>query len=424
MNYQETLDWLFAQLPMYQREGQAAYKANLDNTLKIDKHFHHPHQHFKTIHVAGTNGKGSVSHMLASVLQEAGYKTGLYTSPHLKDFRERIKINGRMIPEQYVINFVGDNKELFAKIKPSFFEMTVAMAFSYFADEQVDIAVIETGLGGRLDSTNIITPLISVITNISFDHTALLGNTLEKIAGEKAGIIKPGIPVVAGICDPAYNFVFKEKAAETRSSLTFADINWQIRQNEDGTYNLQDISGNTINHLESELKGMYQRKNIPVVLETLFRLNTQGITLREEEIRRGIARVITNTGLLGRWQNLNERPLTICDTGHNMDGLTEITRQLQTCRYHQLHFVIGMVNDKDVSGVLNILPKDARYYFCKASIPRAMDEKELAVKAAQAHLKGECYPTVAAACQAARAAARPDDMIYIGGSTFVVAEVI
>ena len=409
MNYKETLEWLFAQLPMYQREGKAAYKANLDNTLKLDEHFGSPHKQFKTIHVGGTNGKGSVSHMLASILQEAGYKTGLYTSPHLKDFRERIKINGEMITEQYVINFVEENKSLFAGIKPSFFEMTVAMAFQYFADQQVDIAVIEVGLGGRLDSTNIITPLASVITNISFDHMALLGDTLEKIAHEKA---------------PTSDFVFIEKAKECETTLEFASENWQVTRDNKNTYQLANKNGITFAPVQADLKGLYQRKNIPAVLETVLSLRNNGLHISDQNIYNGIANTIRNTGLLGRWQELSQTPYTVCDTGHNIDGLTEIVAQLKTCTYEQLHFVIGMVNDKDVDSVLHILPKDAIYYFCKASIPRAMDEKTLAEKARANHLHGETFPTVAAAYQAAREAARNRDMIYIGGSTFVVAEVI
>lgn len=424
MTYQETLDWLFAQLPMYQREGQAAYKANLDDTLKLDEYFRHPHQHYKTIHVAGTNGKGSVSHMLASVLQEAGYKTGLYTSPHLKDFRERIKINGQMISQSYVTDFIESNKALFAEIRPSFFEMTVAMAFKYFADQQVDIAVIEVGLGGRLDSTNIITPLVSVITNISFDHMALLGNTLEEIAGEKAGIIKPGIPVVTGIRDKDYDFVFEKQGHSLCSPLEFASDNWQTQRTPEGNYNLLHKSGWQFQQLESELKGIYQRKNIPTVLETLFALRHTGLSVSDEHIRKGIAQVVKNTGLYGRWQTLAQAPLTICDTGHNIDGITEITCQLKTCHYRQLHFIIGMVNDKDVDSVLRILPREAVYYFCKASIPRAMNEEILAGKAKNFGLQGRCYPTVAEAYQAAREKASVQDMVYIGGSTFVVAEVI
>lgn len=424
MNYQETIDWLFAQLPMYQRQGQAAYKANLNNTLALDEYFNHPHTRFKTIHVAGTNGKGSVSHMLASILQEAGYKTGLYTSPHLKDFRERIKINGEMVSEQYVMDFVQNNRELFMRLKPSFFEMTVAMAFKYFADEQVDIAIIEVGLGGRLDSTNIITPLASVITNISFDHMALLGHTLEAIAGEKAGIIKNGVPAVIGTRDKAYDFVFEKKAKECHAPLTFASDNWQLSCNADGSYRLRHRSGWQTEHLESELKGIYQRKNIPNVLEVILRLRDQELSVTDEHIRRGITKTITNTGLYGRWQTLAENPLTVCDTGHNIDGITEITEQLKNCRYRHLHFVIGMVNDKDIESVLHILPPEATYYFCKASIPRALNEEILAEKARKAGLQGNCYPTVAEAYEAARKAAAPQDMIYIGGSTFVVAEVI
>ena len=424
MNYQETLNWLFSQLPMYQREGQAAYKANLDNTLALDEYFKHPHTHFKTIHVAGTNGKGSVSHMLTSILQEAGYKTGLYTSPHLKDFRERIKINGEMVSEQYVIDFVEDNKDLFASIHPSFFEMTVAMAFKYFADQQVDIAVIEVGLGGRLDSTNIITPLASVITNISFDHMALLGNTLEKIAGEKAGIIKSGIPAIVGIRDKEYDYVFEERAASVNTTLSFAGEQWNVEKNPEGNYHLKRSSGEEFCNLSCELKGDYQRKNIPTVLETIPALRAAGLQITDEQVRTGISRVITNTGLHGRWQTLAQSPLTICDTGHNIDGITEIVQQLQKCQYERLHFVIGMVNDKDVDHVLCILPKDAIYYFTKASIPRAMNEEILAEKAQAAGLHGTCYPTVATAYEAARQNATKQDMIYIGGSTFVVAEVL
>ncbi len=424
MNYQETCQWLFAQLPMFQRQGQAAYKANLDNTLKLDEYFHHPHSQFKTIHIAGTNGKGSVSHMLASILQEAGYKTGLYTSPHLKDFRERIKINGEMVPEEYVIGFVEQNRDFFATLHPSFFEMTVAMAFKYFADEEVDIAVIEVGLGGRLDSTNIITPLVSVITNISFDHMALLGNSLEQIATEKAGIIKPGIPAIIGTRDSRYDFVFEQKASECQAPITFATDEWEIEKNPDDTYKLKNQKGEIIDNLESELKGFYQQKNIPAVLETAFSLQSNGLAIYEQDIRSGIAHVISNTGLHGRWEKLADHPYTICDTGHNIDGLTQTMAQLRTCTYNRLHIVIGMVNDKDVDSVLAIMPLEADYYFCKASIPRAMNENTLAEKARHHGLKGQTYPTVAEAYAAARKRATPEDMIYIGGSTFVVAEII
>ena len=402
MNYQETCNWLFAQLPMFQREGQAAYKANLDNTLRLDEHFRHPHRRFKTIHVAGTNGKGSVSHMIASILQEAGYKTGLYTSPHLKDFRERIKINGEMIPEKYVTGFIEQNQDFFAALHPSFFEMTVAMAFKYFADREVDVAVIEVGLGGRLDSTNIITPLTSVITNISFDHMALLGDTLEKIAAEKSGIIKPHIPVVIGTRDRNYDFVFEGKARSCDAPLTFASDEWKIRQNNDGSYDLSHRSGISFSSLVCELKGSYQRKNIPTVLESVLSLQNSGLAIREEHIRNGIACVIRNTGLHGRWEKLANTPYTVCDTGHNIDGLTEVVAQLRSCTYRHLHFVIGMVNDKDVNSVLRILPREATYYFCKASIPRAMNEQELAGKARSCGLQGTTYPTVSEAYAAAR----------------------
>ncbi|WP_251619786.1 bifunctional folylpolyglutamate synthase/dihydrofolate synthase [Odoribacter lunatus] len=425
MNYQQTCQWLFTQLPMFQREGQAAYKANLNNTIQLDEYFHHPHRQFKTIHVAGTNGKGSVSHMLASILQEAGYKTGLYTSPHLKDFRERIKINGEMVSEEYVVEFVEQNQQFFATLHPSFFEITVAMAFKYFADCQVDIAVIEVGLGGRLDSTNIITPLASVITNISFDHMALLGNTLEKIAMEKAGIIKPNIPAIIGTKDNNYDFVFEKKAQSYNTPLTFASQEWYVQQNSNGYYDLNRKNEHIFSHLICELKGGYQRKNIPTVLETILSLQkNNNLNIDEKAIRNGIANVIHNTGLHGRWEKIADSPLTICDTGHNIDGLTEVTAQIRTCRYRHLHFVLGVVSDKDLSGILQILPREATYYFCKASIPRAMNEETLAKCAHSFGLKGDCYPTVAEAYAAAQKNALPEDMIYIGGSTYIVAEII
>lgn len=424
MNYQETTAWLFSQLPMYQREGAAAYKANLDNTIALDNHFGHPHTQYKTIHVAGTNGKGSVSHTLASIMQEAGYKTGLYTSPHLKDFRERIKVNGKCIPEQYVVDFVAGNKGIFTALKPSFFEMTVALAFKYFADERVDVAVIEVGLGGRLDSTNIISPLVSVITNISLDHIALLGNTLPAIATEKAGIIKEGIPAVVGVRDSDYDFVFTNRAEKCHTSLTFASDEWHTTAKGNGVFDFHRRSGETLADVVCELKGGYQRENLPTVLETVRTLGSRGITLDEEMVRRGIAKVVTNTGLHGRWEQLSAHPYTICDTGHNIGGFREITSQLTQCRYRTLRVVFGMVNDKDVDGVLSMLPKEARYYFCKASIPRAMPETVLAAKAAAHGLSGTTYTTVAAAYAAARHEATDADMIYIGGSTFVVAEVV
>lgn len=423
MNYQETLQWLFTQLPMYQREGKAAYKANLDNTLALDAHFKHPHRHFKTIHIAGTNGKGSVSHLIASILQEAGYKIGLYTSPHLKDFRERIRINGEMIPQQDVIDFVEQNQSFFASIKPSFFEMTVAMAFDYFYKEKVDIAIIEVGLGGRLDSTNIISPLLSVITNISFDHIALLGDTLPQIAEEKAGIIKPHTPVVIGTRDKAYDFVFTEKAKQMESDITFVTDLYRCQVTPSGDFEIS-YENTKPQLISSQLKGFYQCQNIPTVLESIRQLQRMGLVIDNQHIERGIAHVIDNTKLLGRWQTLQTKPFTVCDTGHNIAGITQIMNQLTHCNYRHLHFVIGMVNDKDVSGVLQLLPKDATYYFCKAAIPRAMPETELAEKARLCDLKGCSYETVAEAYAAALRQAAPEDMIFIGGSTFTVAEVV
>ena len=424
MDYQETLHWLYEQLPMYQREGMAAYKANLDNTFALDRHFGSPHLHFKTIHVGGTNGKGSVSHMLASVLQEAGYKTGLYTSPHLKDFRERVKINGEMIPEQYVTDFVSGHHAFFTRLKPSFFEMTVAMAFQYFADQQVEIAIIEVGLGGRLDSTNIITPLLSVITNISYDHVALLGDTLEKIAAEKAGIIKPGVPVVIGTRDSETDHVFEARARECHSEIRFASDNWEVARDSAGLYDIYNQKGEEYHALHPDLKGLYQRHNLPTLLESLAVLLERGIEIPRAAICHGISRTVRNTGLLGRWQELNHRPYTVADTGHNIAGLTEVVAQLRTIHHDRLHVVFGMVNDKDIDHVLAILPKEAIYYFTKASIPRAFDEKTLAEKASAYGLTGSTHPTVHEAYQAAKKGAKESDMIYIGGSTFVVAEVV
>jgi len=409
---------------MYQREGVAAYKANLDNTLALDRHLGEPHRRFHTIHVGGTNGKGSVSHMLASVLQEAGYTTGLYTSPHLKDFRERIKINGEMIPEEYVVRFIAQHRDFFTTLHPSFFEMTVAMAFRYFADQQVDIAVVEVGLGGRLDSTNIITPQVSVITNISRDHMALLGDTLEKIASEKAGIIKPGIPVVIGTYDPFTAPVFEEKARESHSPIFFASEQWHTVPLPGNTYTFTRSNGMVYSGIHPDLQGNYQRKNIPAVLESTLLLRERGFSISDEALREGIAHTIRNTGLLGRWQILSNSPLTICDTGHNSDAIAETMQQLRETSSKKLHIVLGMVNDKEIRDVLELLPQDARYYFTRASIPRALDENILAVEARKSGLKGESYRTVQEAYTAAREHASPEDIIYIGGSTFIVAEVI
>jgi dihydrofolate synthase/folylpolyglutamate synthase len=429
MNYQQTVDYLFSQLPVFQRIGKAAYKADLNNTIALDEYFNHPHKSFKTIHVAGTNGKGSTSHMLASVLAKAGYKVGLYTSPHLKDFRERIRINGVVIPEQEVVDFVEKHRPIFEKVKPSFFEMTVALAFDYFAREKVDVAVIEVGLGGRLDSTNIITPELSVITNISFDHTDLLGDTLSKIAFEKAGIIKPNIPVVISQTQPETEQVFRDKAKETNSPILFADKIYKIINIDDQNPNWQsfDIERNDgiyLKDIRLDLRGIYQKHNIPGVLLALDILKDKGFSISDKHTKDGLAVASASTGLLGRWQTLQDKPMTICDTGHNIDGITQVLQQIAKVKREKLHMVIGMVGDKDIDGVLALLPKDAIYYFTKAAIPRALNELVLADKAACYILKGNTFPTVKEALDAAKKNATPNDLIFIGGSTFVVAEAI
>ena len=431
MNYTETLDYLFSRLPMYQRVGPAAYKNNLDNTLQLDNFYGNPHRHFKTIHVAGTNGKGSVSHMLAAILQSAGYKTGLYTSPHLKDFRERIRIDGKMIPENEVVNWVENykaNDEL-QKIEPSFFELTVAMAFDYFANEKVDIAIVEVGLGGRLDSTNIITPEISIITNIGLDHTALLGDSLEAIAKEKAGIIKNKIPVVIGTTQNETLQVFTEKADEQQAPLFFADSEYSVR------YAMNDFEGNQLlavdnngkqiyRQLKLDLKGAYQQKNLPAVLKTLELLNISGWDISAKNFETGLAEVSKLTGLLGRWQVLGANPRTVCDTAHNADGLTEIVKQMEQTPYKKLHVVFGMVNDKEPEKILKLLPQNAAYYFTKANIPRALDENVLAKYAAEFGLKGQAFSDVNDAYNEAKKSAGKDDFIFVGGSTFIVAEIL
>lgn len=429
MNYQQTLDYLYAQLPMFQRIGTAAYKANLDNTIAICNTLGNPEKKFKSVHIAGTNGKGSTSHYIASILQSAGYKVGLYTSPHLKDFRERIKINGKMMPQQYVVDFVAKHKNQFEKIQPSFFEMTVGLAFDYFANEKVDIAIIEVGLGGRLDSTNVIQPLCSVITNISFDHAALLGNTLEKIATEKAGIIKANTPVIIGETQEEIQKVFFQKAEQNKAPIVFADKIWNVQnprfaQKQKLFLAMDAISSNQSLILESELLGLYQQKNIPPVLCAVESLTQQGFFIDDNHIKEGIKNVVSKTGLLGRWQILSNKPLVIADTGHNEAGVKQVLEQIALTPHQQLHVVLGMVNDKDVSTILSLLPKIASYYFCKANIPRALDADELAKQAQQAGLKGNIYNTVADALHSARQNAAPDDLVFIGGSTFTVAEVV
>ncbi len=406
LNYSQTLDYLFSRLPIFQRIGAPAYKPGLERTLDLCKQLGNPQNKIKTIHVAGTNGKGSTSHMLASVLQEAGYKTGLYTSPHLKDFRERIKINGHMIEECDVVDFVEKNRPFFEEINPSFFEVTAVMAFWYFEKEKVDIAVIETGMGGRLDSTNVITPLISVITNIGLDHTQFLGDTIAKIAEEKAGIIKANIPVIIGETHAESTPVFNQKAKEQHAPLYFAD---QLIAN--APY-------------ECELKGIYQQKNIKTVLQSFTILKDLGYKIEEQDIRQGIKKVVTNTQILGRWQTLGENPKIICDTGHNEDGIREVLKGIQALPFKHLHIVFGMVNDKDGSKILKMLPKKASYYFCKPNIVRGKEADLLQQEAAAFELHGNTYDSVQEALLAAKKSASKNDLIFVGGSTFVVAEVV
>ncbi len=429
MNYEETLDYLFAQLPMFHRIGAAAYKANLDNTHAICEFLDHPENKFRSIHIAGTNGKGSTSHMLAAILQSAGYKTGLYTSPHLIDFRERIRINGEMISKDVVVGFVEKYKAQFEKVQPSFFEWTVGLAFDYFANEKVEIAVIETGLGGRLDSTNVITPLLSVITNISWDHANPLGDTLKKIAAEKAGIIKNEIPVVIGEVREETAVVFTDKAASVSAPIVFAEVLLRAEQKETTAPDRQVFSvyaGKQLlfDSLEIDLAGHYQRKNILTVIESVLKLNENGFRIEEEHIRAGLSNVRGLTGLMGRWQTLSDSPRIVCDVGHNEDGIREILNQLALLSYDRLHIVFGVVNDKDVTSILKLLPVNARYYFCKANLPRALGQEELKNQAQSFGLKGEAYDTVYDAFLAAKNAAENSDFVFIGGSTFVVAEIL
>jgi dihydrofolate synthase / folylpolyglutamate synthase len=434
MNYQQTLDYLYTQLPMFTRVGSSAFKANLDNTIALCARLDNPQHKFKSIHVGGTNGKGSTSHMLAAILQTAGYKTGLYTSPHLKDFRERIRINGEMITEQTVVDFVREYKADFDEIQPSFFEMTVAMAFDIFAKEQVDIAIIEVGLGGRLDSTNVITPLLSIITNIGWDHMNMLGDTLQLIAGEKAGIIKPNVPVIIGEYQPEVADVFIAKAKQENAPLVFASEAFELeagsrKPNANGDYLRIDINPKKSFQLQPssfrlDLTGSYQTKNVKTVLSAVEQLNTLGYTINSEDISTALSHVKTLTGLRGRWDILSHTPLVICDTGHNPEGITEVLKNIAATPYKQLHFVMGMVNDKDHSKVLNMLPKDAIYYFCKPDIPRGLAAESLKLKAESFGLQGLAYVDVASAFAAAKLAAHADDLVFVGGSTFVVAEVV
>lgn len=425
LTYNEALVYMYKHLPMFQRIGSAAYKADLNNTWAICDLLDNPQNSFKSIHIAGTNGKGSTSHMIASAFQEAGYKTGLYTSPHLKDFRERIKINGKKIQKKYVTDFIAQYQHNFNQIEPSFFEMTVGLAFQYFDDKKVDIAIIETGLGGRLDSTNVIKPLLSIITNISLDHVALLGNTVQAIAIEKAGIIKPGTPVVIGETQAAVKSIFTQKASVNKTVIYFADKNFKVLPLQThGSVQVLNKEKLIYQKLNPQLKGIYQRKNIATVLQALQLSNTLGFRLSKKNIKSGIEKVIDNTGLLGRWQIIQKQPLCIADTGHNEAGIKMVLQQIKNTPHHKLHFVLGMVNDKDSAKILRMLPKDALYYFCKAAIPRGLDANELAGKAAAFKLKGKVYSSVKTAYKAAKKQAAKNDLVFIGGSTFTVAEVI
>ncbi|MGG7035351.1 MAG: bifunctional folylpolyglutamate synthase/dihydrofolate synthase [Flavobacterium sp.] len=406
MTYQETTEWMFNQLPMYQLQGASAYKEDLTNTHLLSKHLNHPENDLKCIHVAGTNGKGSTSHMLASIFQEAGYKVGLYTSPHLKDFRERIKINGQEISESFVCDFIEKNKSFFEENQLSFFEMSVGLAFDYFRNEKVDIAIIEVGMGGRLDATNIINPLVSVITNIGLDHTQFLGDTLAKVAAEKAGIIKPGIPVIIGEYTSETQPVFLAKANECNSEIYFA-------------------SDLILETYPSDLIGDYQKHNKKTVLQTVKTIQKQNyFSISEENIQKGLLNVVKNTGLQGRWQQLGKNPKVICDTAHNKHGLAIVMNQLQNEKFDRLHIVLGVVNDKDLEEILPLFPKNAKYYFCKPNIFRGLDENLLKEKANIFDLKGNIFNSVSDAYKEAQLNSNQNDLIYIGGSTFVVAEIL
>ena len=421
MTYKEATEYLFNSVPMFQNVGGAAYKEGLYNTKVLDAHFGHPHRHYKTIHVGGTNGKGSCSHTLAAILQAAGYKTGLYTSPHLTDFRERIRVNGQMIPESEVVSFVENERAFFEPLHPSFFELTTALAFKYFAEAKVDVAVIEVGMGGRLDCTNIIEPDLSVITNISFDHTQFLGHTLAAIAGEKAGIIKTNTPVVVGETTDETRDVFLHKAMEMNSSIRFAEEEHEICSSrmENGFRIYKTLHWNEI---KGELGGLCQEKNTATILAAVDELQKAGYAIRPENVCMGFENVCELTGLRGRWQQTGTSPLVVCDTGHNTGGIAYIAAQLLNLNARQLHVIIGMVNDKDIRGVLRLLPQSATYYFTKASVKRALDEHKLQEFAREEGLEGSAWENVACAWKAARQNAKAEDAIFIGGSTFIVAD--
>jgi dihydrofolate synthase/folylpolyglutamate synthase len=442
LNYQQAIDFLYAQAPMFQQVGAKGYKTGLENTHFLDSHFGFPHRHYRTIHVGGTNGKGSVSHLLAAILQSAGYKVGLYTSPHLKDFRERIRVNGKMISKQKVSAFIAKNQQLITEINPSFFEITTAFAFKYFAEQNVDFAVVEVGLGGRLDCTNVISPLLSVITNISLDHTDILGDTLGKIAAEKAGIIKPKTPVIIGETQAETEHIFREKAAENGAEIIFADQEFSRRERKDERgerkekneiycefqekKSLRSLQNplRPLREISCELKGIYQQKNLKTVLAAVEKLQKMGIKITKKSLKNGLENVISLTGLQGRWQILSKNPTVVCDTGHNQGGISQVVEQISQQKFNTLHIIFGMVNDKKPDIVLNLLPKNAKYYFTKAQLPRALNENILQAKAAEFNLISNAYQSVKQAIKAAKKAADKDDFIYIGGSTFIVAEAI
>ena len=421
MTYEETINYLYNSVPMFQKVGASAYKEGLDNSHALDLHFNFPHKKYKTIHIAGTNGKGSCSHTLASILQDAGYKVGLYTSPHLKDFRERIRVNGKCIEKQYVIDFVESEKDFFEPLHPSFFELTTALAFKYFAEQDIDIAVIETGLGGRLDCTNIINPIVSIITNISFDHTGFLGDTLEKIAFEKAGIIKPNTPVVIGETTEGTRKVFINKAKEAQSPIYFAENNTEILSS--------DINGSGIVYttrrygkLFGELGGIYQTLNTRTVLTAIDVLKSLNIKISSENIKNGLAQVTASTGLMGRWQTVGKAPLVICDTGHNVGGWQYLSRQLAQQHCKTMRIVFGMVDDKDIETVMSMLPKHALYYFTKASTHRAIDEKVIKQIGDRLELQSKTFANVKEAFNTALKESDPNDFLFIGGSSYIVSD--
>lgn len=424
MNYQETLNYLYNSTPVFEHVGAVAYKEGLQNTLALDKHFNHPHTNFKTIHIAGTNGKGSCSHSLASILQEAGYKVGLYTSPHLVDFRERIRVNGQCISKERVVKFVKDERKFFEPLHPSFFEMTTALAFKYFYEQKVDIAIIEVGLGGRLDCTNIISPILSIITNISFDHTQFLGDTLAKIAGEKAGIIKKGVPVIIGEANEETRPVFQSKANEVNSVIVFAEDNAIVTSSSpmaDGgrRYNLSNNST-----LIGELSGDYQERNMNTILCACNILKQMNIIKNDDVIAKGLANICKNTGLLGRWQTIQNNPTVVCDTGHNVGGWNYLAPQIKRQQCNQLRIVFGMVDDKDINSVMYLLPKNAIYYWTQAESKRAIKAERVAEIAIKHDLRGEIFDNVEVAYTKALQDSNKDDFVFVGGSSYIVADLL